>query len=112
MRSHGGPEFGKCVAAHPSGETKSGSQTSVAHTGFAVRPPCIREEIVAGSANVPGIGGSHSSVGLASHESHHDHVLDPSFDRLARGREIPRVLAPKGTEGSFHDVACSNAGEA
>ena len=52
MFGHGGPEFGKCVAAYPSGEAQSSSQTGVAHTRRAVRPPGIREEIVAGSANV------------------------------------------------------------
>ena len=53
-----------------------------------------------------------SSVGLPCHQSHHDHVLDPSFDGLARSAEISRVLTPKGTESSFHGVAGGNAGEA
>ena len=85
---HGGPEFGKGVAAHSSGKTQGGAQAGVAHAGFAVRPPGIREEIVAGNADVSGVGGGQVSVSPARDEGHYHHVLDPAFERLAGGGEI------------------------
>jgi hypothetical protein len=112
MFGHGGPELGKGIAAHPSGEPQSGSQAGVAHAGLAFLSPGIREEIVAGNAKVSGKGGSHRSVGLACHESHHHGILDPSFDGLARGAEIPWVFAPKGPESGLHGVAGGNSGKA
>src|ERR1700690_3406129 len=95
MPGQGRPELGKGVAAHPSGKTERGAQTGVAHTGLAICPPGIGNEVVAGNTGLPGIGRGQFSVSPACDESHHNYVLDPTFDRLAGGAEIPGILSPQ-----------------
>ena len=55
----------------------------------------LEMKIVAGNAYVSGVGGGQFSVSLARDESHYNYVLDPSFDRLAGGAEVPGILTPQ-----------------
>ena len=53
-----GQNSAKALPPILSGKTQRGAQAGIAHAGLAVRPPGIGEEIVAGNADVSGIGGS------------------------------------------------------
>lgn len=106
-----GPELCKGVAAQPSCKTKRGALAGIAYAGFAVSPPCVGKEIIAGNAEVSGIGRSQISVGSARGESHHDYVPHPPFEGLAGGAEIPWVFFPESANRRLHGIAGGDAGE-